>query len=227
MTLFSPPAQVAQLCQLELIPDLAPRYNIAPTQAVSAVRLDSDRAGRELVPLRWGLVPSWAQDLSIGSRMLNARSETVSAKPAFRAAFARRRCLIPVDGFYEWQTVGGRKLPLHFCQRSREPFTLAGLWEHWTSPDGRVVQTCTVLTTQANEVVAPVHDRMPVVLAPADHALWLDPSVTGGDMLQGLLRPWPAADLEAVAASPLVNSPRNEGPGCLRVAPELFTDLAG
>jgi putative SOS response-associated peptidase YedK len=147
--------------------------------------------------------------------MLNARAETIKDKPAFRTAFVRRRCLIPSDGFYEWRTVGKQKQPIHFRMRGGRLFAFAGLWERWNSPDGITLESCTVITTTANELVRPVHDRMPVILGPGRYGEWLDPKVTDGGLLLPLLAPWPAEEMAAVPANPVVNNARNEGPACL------------
>jgi putative SOS response-associated peptidase YedK len=215
ISLYSTGEVLAELFHLDAVPHLAPRYNIAPTQPVAVVRPGLDAGRAELTHLRWGLIPSWSKDPGMGQRLLNARAETVAEKPAFRTAFARRRCLIPVNGFYEWQTSEGKKLPLHFRRCDGLPFALAGLWERWLSPEGQAVETCAVLTTDANDLISPVHDRMPVIIAPENRALWLDPSLAGGSALHALLRPAPAEGWLAVPASPRVNSPRNEGPECL------------
>jgi putative SOS response-associated peptidase YedK len=191
-----------------------PRYNIAPTQGVLAVRRAA-QGGREGILLRWGLVPSWANDLSIGNRMLNARAETVLEKPSFRAAFLRRRCLLPADGFYEWQNVAGKKQPLHFRLRDGRLFAFAGLWEHWEGPEGDPVESCTVLTTEANDLVRPVHERMPVILGPHCHDAWLDPGNTNTALLRSWLVPYPAGEMAVLPASQRVNNARNEGPACL------------
>ena len=163
-------------------PNLQPRYNIAPTQTVAIVRRKDDGGGRELALVRWGLIPSWAKDASIGGRLINARAETVAEKPAFRGAFRRRRALVPADGFYEWRKREGDrpKQPLLIRRRDGQPFALAGLWEHWRGPEGEV-QTCTIVTTAANVVLAPIHDRMPVILDPASYDRWLDPAQPGAE----------------------------------------------
>lgn len=198
------------------LPPSVPRYNIAPTQPVAAIRLD-DNGERELTFFRWGLVPSWAKDINIGSRMINARSETVAEKPSFRAAFKRRRCLIPADGFYEWQKQEGRKQPIyiHPAKGGERPFALAGLWEVWRDPDGSALQTCTILTTTPNELMAPIHNRMPVIVEPEDFDLWLNPEP---DPEQGLhlLRAYPAEKMETYPVSTVVNNPRNDVPECIR-----------
>jgi putative SOS response-associated peptidase YedK len=166
LTLFSQPKDVADLVGLPELPPLKPRFNIAPTQQVLAVRTKQG-AGREAAWLRWGLVPSWAADLSIGYKLLNARSETASSKPSFRSAFGSRRCLVPTSGFYEWSGKVGKKKPLLFGMPDDRVFALAGLWERWEG-DGEVVESCTLLTTQANELLASYHDRMPVIVAQED-----------------------------------------------------------
>lgn len=206
------PQAVANLFRLPIIQDLADRYNVAPSQPVACVR---DVGGRELSMLRWGLIPSWAKDPRIASSLINARAETVAEKPAFRSAFRRRRCLIVADGFFEWAKYGPRKQPYHFRLRSREPFAFAGLWEAWTDPDGEVIETCSVITTEANAVVAPAHDRMPVILPPEHFDRWLDPEYQRVEGLMPLLQPYPDEPMEAVAVSTKVNSPRNEGPELL------------
>jgi len=188
-------------------PNLQPRYNVAPTQTVPIVRRKGDD-GRELAPVRWGLIPSWAKDASIGGRLINARAETVAEKPAFRGAFRRRRALVPADGFYEWRKREGDrpKQPLLIRRRDGQPFALAGLWEHWRGPEGEV-QTCTIVTTAANAVLAPIHDRMPVILDPAAYDRWLDPARPGAEEL---LRPCPDEWLEAFPVGTRVNNVRND-----------------
>jgi putative SOS response-associated peptidase YedK len=193
--------------------ELHPRYNVAPTQAVPAARLQDGR--RALVTLRWGLVPVWAKDLKIGYSLINARSETVAEKPAFRSAFKSRRCLIPASGFYEWKDTGEKhKQPFHLGMRDGSLFAFAGLWERWHGGDGEPVESCAILTTEANAVVRSVHDRMPVILAPTDFAPWLDPR-TPPPELHALLRPFPAEAMSATAVSRYVSNARNEGPQCL------------
>ena len=162
-------AEALEAASVKIAEDRA-RYNIAPTQAVVVAR-DTDDDERELVHLKWGLVPAWAKDpAAVGARLINARSETVTEKPSFREAFRRRRCLIPTSGFYEWKREGARKQPYFFRMKTDEPFMFAGLWERWegAAGDGVTLETCTILTTMANEVLAPVHDRMPVIIAPED-----------------------------------------------------------
>ena len=201
---------IARVFDLAESPVLSPRYNIAPTQAVAVVR--AREGGRRLDALRWGLVPSWAKDRTIGDRMINARAETLAEKPAFRSAFRARRCLIVADGFYEWQKAEGRKQPHFITFRDRRPFGFAGLWERWDG-DGPV-ESCTIVTTTANEVLAPIHDRMPVILDREEFALWLDPKVTDTRRVAGLLRPYAPDLLEAYPVSLLVNNPANDSPAC-------------
>lgn len=197
----------------ELPPDYRPRYNIAPTQPVLAIVADQE-GGREAGYFRWGLVPFWAKDPSIGNRMINARAETVAEKPAFRNALARRRCLIPVDGFYEWQKREGGKAPMRIRLASGRPFALAGLWEEWRPKQGAPLRSCTILTTGASPFMGPIHDRMPVLLSREARAAWLDPE-RAAEEVQALLAAYPGSDLEAYEVSTLVNSPGNDIPECL------------
>ncbi len=198
------------------VPSLEPRYNVAPTQEVAAVLADS--GGRRLEMLRWGLIPSWAKDPEMGNRMINARAETAPEKPSFRKAFRERRCLIPADGFYEWQKTNNGKQPFYIRMRDGSPFAFAGLWESWQDADGPTVRSCAIITTRANELVGEVHDRMPVILDPEDHDLWLDPDFDETDPLASLLKPYPADAMEAYPVSRFVNSPRNDDERCIERA---------
>ncbi|MBX0330431.1 SOS response-associated peptidase [Oscillochloris sp. ZM17-4] len=207
-TLRASGGQVAEQFGLADAPQLAPRYNIAPTQLVPVVRAGAE--GRELALLRWGLVPFWAKDLAIGAKMINARSETVAEKPAFRAALRQRRCLILADGFYEWQATPGGKQPFYFRVGDGAPFAMAGLWESWRGPDDATVQTCTILTTRANPLLAPLHDRMPVILPPDEYRLWLDPSLREAGPLEHLFDPFPAEDMDAYPVGKDVNRVAND-----------------
>ncbi|MCA9086991.1 MAG: SOS response-associated peptidase, partial [Planctomycetaceae bacterium] len=166
----------AERFHLPIIPDLTPRYNVAPSQSVGVIRV-THAGHREFVALRWGLVPAWSLEPRTAYSTFNARAETVADKPTYRHAFRRRRCLIPADGFYEWRTVGKRKQPYCIAPTDGQPFAFAGLWERWER-DGTVVESCTIVVTTANATIAPLHDRMPVILARADEALWLDPALT-------------------------------------------------
>jgi putative SOS response-associated peptidase YedK len=170
--------------------------------------------------LRWGLIPSWARDKNIGAKLLNARAETVATQPSFRAAFKKRRCLLAADGFFEWAKVNKGKQPYYFTLKDEGPFAFAGLWEEWRG-EGEPLRSCTILTTGANDVVRPVHERMPVILAPGDYARWLGPAAKPQEELLPLLRPLPAEALVARPVSTFVNSARNEGPRCVEpVSPE-------
>jgi putative SOS response-associated peptidase YedK len=214
-TLSSPPESLAQLFELEEVPSLAPRYNIAPTQPVAVVRLSLEHEARRLDLLRWGLIPPWSKDPSIGSRMINARAETAAEKPAFRGAFRHRRCLIPADGFYEWAKEGSRKQPFFIQVTGDRPFALAGLWETWQPAGGEPVESCTILTTDANALLRSIHERMPVIIGPADYALWLDPTVVEPGRLQPLLTAYQAEAMSCFPVSPIVNSPANDSPECI------------
>jgi putative SOS response-associated peptidase YedK len=199
------------------VPFMPPvRFNIAPTQDVPVIRRPSDAVGCELGLLRWGLIPHWADDPSIGVRMINARSETVATKPAFRDAFRQRRCLLPADGFYEWRTAGRAKHPYFVHFKDDAPFCFAGLWESWDGPQGPV-ESCTILTTSPNEVMRPIHNRMPVVLSRPDYGRWLDPEASA-TALAGLMEPCPAGLLEAYPVSRYVNRAANDGPECVAPA---------
>ncbi|GFO67146.1 DUF159 family protein [Geomonas limicola] len=209
-TLFLPPGLLAELfgvVEPGCVPD---RYNIAPTQLVTVIRQVEPGVNR-LDQLHWGLIPPWAKDPSIGSRMINARGETLEEKPAFRNAFRFRRCLIPASGFYEWNNQGGRKVSEFLRLKDQAPLVFAGLWESWTAPQGEVVESCAIVTTAANAYVARLHERMPVLLKPADGELWLDRTVTDPARLKPLLRPCGAEEMEGWTVSPLANSPRNDG----------------
>ncbi len=192
-----------------------PRYNAAPTQLLPVVRLDA--AGRrELALLRWGLVPSWAKDPAIGNKLINARAETVAEKPSFRAAFKARRCLVPCDGFYEWKRSGGAKQPYRITMADGSPFAVAGLWERWTK-GGEPLESFTIITTAANELMASIHDRMPVIIDPATYDAWLESRDTAIPM--ALLEPYPARRMSAYPVSTRVNSPRNDEPAVIERIP--------
>jgi putative SOS response-associated peptidase YedK len=194
---------------------LTPRYNIAPTQVVPIVRV-TDASHRELAEARWGLVPSWARDAKMGARMINARGESVAEKPSFRSAVKNKRCLVPASGFFEWvKNHDGSKTPhfIHFTDSRL--FAFAGLWERWTKGGGEPLETFTIITTEPNEVVAPLHDRMPVILASDHFGEWLEPSPMRPDRLRELLSPCPAAGMEAYPVSTRVNSPANDDSSCV------------
>lgn len=189
---------------------LAPRYNIAPAQEIAAVRTTG--AGKELSSLKWGLVPSWAKDVSIGNKMINARAETLSEKPSFREAFRRRRCIIPASGFYEWQKQSsGAKQPFYFYLKERQVFGFAGLWEEFLDREiGLLLESCMIITTEANEVLKAVHDRMPVILHRDNYDQWLDDKEADVSRLQKLLAPYPSEEMESHPVSRAVNSPASD-----------------
>jgi putative SOS response-associated peptidase YedK len=195
-------------------PELPVRYNVAPTQTVAAVRLSASHPGRELALLRWGLIPSWADDPKVGNKLINARCETAADRPAFRDAFRLRRCLIPADGFYEWKTEGRQKKPFYIRRQDGKPFAFAGLWEHWEAPEKPAIESCTVLTTNANELVQSLHDRMPVILTAPDYARWLDPKTTAEEAAE-LLRPAPARDMTMYPVNPCVNNVKQDDARCI------------
>ncbi len=196
------------LYQLEIRGALEPRYNIAPGQDILALRRAPHRGDRELVNLKWGLVPFWAEEQSIGNRLINARAETAAEKPAFRSAFKKRRVLIPASGFYEWKSEEGAKQPYYICRLDGKPFSLAGLWERWDKGSA-LLETCTILTTEPNELVASLHNRMPVIIPPEAYNSWIDPEI-GRDIVAGLLAPAPPEGLTAHPVSRQVNNPAND-----------------
>ena len=242
-TLRAGPEVVTDLFQLDEIPEMPARYNIAPTQSVLGIV-----SRRHPKWLRWGLVPPWAKDPSMGHKLINARAENLAERPSFRNAFARRRCLIPADGFYEWTAVeigGGavqeglfeesdlpaasepvkalkkpktRRQPYYLGLQDFSVFAFAGLWEFWKGAGGEPLETCTIITTEPNELVRPMHDRMPAILRPDDHDLWLDRSIESPDVLLPLLHPFPAEEMAAYAVDTIVNSALNETPSCVSPA---------
>ncbi|MCY7383900.1 MAG: SOS response-associated peptidase [Microcoleus sp. CAN_BIN18] len=207
---------IAEFFKLSEVPDITPRYNIAPTQSVATVTVSPQHLQRQFQFMRWGLIPSWAKDLKIGSKMINARSETVAEKPAFRSAIKHRRCLIVADGFYEWLPLLKHKQPYYFQMAEGEPFAFAGLWENWQSPEAEKIVSCTIITTAANETVQPVHDRMPVILPECDWKQWLDPAVNSAQEVLPLLKPYASEAMKAKAVSAIVNSPTRDSPECIQ-----------
>ncbi len=197
-------------------PDLQPRFNLAPSQSAPVVRL-SAAGERELVMLRWGLIPSWAKDPAIGNRMINARAETLAEKPSFRAALRDRRCLVLADGFYEWQVQGSRKQPYFITLAEGLPFAMAGLWERWNDrAGGETVETFAIVTTEATQALQAIHERMPVILDHRGQESWLTARSAGG--LQPLLRPF-SGPMAAYPVTSFVNSPKNDSPACIEPAP--------
>jgi putative SOS response-associated peptidase YedK len=195
-------------------PDLLPRYNIAPTQAILAVANDKPD---EFAHFKWGLVPSWAKDPSVGYKMINARAETIADKPAFRNALKRRRCLVIADGFYEWKKEGKAKTPMHIRMRDGKPFAFAGLWETWhdRSGTGSEVRSCTLITTESNELMRDIHDRMPAIVPPERYREWLAAGEMEAERAREMLLPYPAGEMEARPVSRYVNSAKNEGEKCI------------
>lgn len=223
-SLTTAPEAMRALFGFENLPNLPPRYNIAPTQQVAVVRAPGDggKAGlRELVMMRWGLIPHWAKDASIGARMINARAETLAEKPSFREALKTRRCLVPADGFYEWRTEDGRKQPFRIGMKGGALFAFAGLWERWTATatgggltEGERVESVTIVTTDANEKLRPIHPRMPVILPPEAFDGWLDPA-NDTAAARALLKPYPAEPMAFYRVRPAVNNARNDEPDCI------------
>ena len=214
-TLTLDPSELREAMPWLNVPDeLRPRYNIAPTQPVAVVAND----GKHQVDFYiWGLIPSWAKDPEIGNRMINARAESLAEKPSFRSAFRRRRCLVLADGFYEWKQEqnSNLKTPLYIQLKSKQPFSFAGLWENWNSPDGSQVYSCTIITTAANELIQTFHSRMPVILPEKSYSTWLSPQEFEPRQLEPLLLPYPASEMVAYPVSRRVNSPANDLPECV------------
>ena len=208
---------IAQIFQLTEVPSLIPRYNIAPTQSVATILRTVEQEEKQLRMLKWGLIPSWATDEKIAVKLINARAETVSIKSAFRSAFRQRRCLVLADGFYEWQQHESNRIkqPFYFRFRDEHPFALAGLWESWQDVTGKIIESCTILTTEANELVRSIHHRMPVILRPDDYDLWLDPGVKKLDFLQNLLHPYPIDDMIVYPVTKAVNKVSNDSISCI------------
>lgn len=214
-TLKTPLNVLTERFDIEEAPSsIIPSYNIAPTQHVATVL--SENGKRKLEMLHWGLIPSWADDPEIGNRMINARAETVAEKPSYRKAFKKSRCLILADGFYEWQKTDSGKQPFHIRMQDGAPFAFAGLWEIWDKGDG--LRSCTIITTDANDLVGEVHNRMPVILHPEDYAMWLDPDFDEREPLTTLLKPFPAEAMETYMVSRRVNKPSNNEPGVMEPA---------
>lgn len=215
-------SELAKFFELLREPPWKPRYNIAPTQPVGVIRPSTE--GRDFRLMHWGLIPSWAKDAKLGARMINARGESVATKPSFRSAFRRRRCLIPADGFYEWKKTGGRtKQPFYVLMRDEKPFAFAGLWERWTSDDGSELESCTIITTEPNELLSELHDRMPVVLAADDYDAWMNPGNEETGELERFLRPYPAERMKFYPIDTTVNNPQNDNPSCIEPAGEQGT----
>ena len=216
-TLYFSAELLAAIFGLPELHELIPRYNIAPTRVTAVVRSSGKARGLDL--LRWGLVPSWAKDTSAGSRMINARSESLHEKPTFRSAVKSRRCIVPASGFYEWKPDGSRKIPYYIRPADGGVLGFAAIWEAWKTPEGSFLETFAILTTSANPLIASIHDRMPVILHPDAYDFWLDKAVSDPKQLQPLYLPYPADFLILHPVSTLVNSPRNDHPACIEPSP--------
>jgi putative SOS response-associated peptidase YedK len=208
------PEVLASHFSVKKTPDLAQRYNIAPSQDISAVRLIPYTADREIVLLRWGLIPFWAKDRKIGYKMINARAESVADKPAFRTAFRQRRCLIPAAGFFEWSHKAKTKQPYYIRLKDSNILAFAGLWEHWVGKNGEIIDSCTIITTDANKTVGNIHDRMPVIIESELYDRWLDPGAEEKNLLS-LFTPFPDKKILAYPVGIEVNNPKNDNPNCL------------
>lgn len=216
INLWTSPAELAEFFDLFREPEWSPRYNLGPMQQILVVRIKPDGI-RLAEPLQWGLVPGWARDPSVGSHMTNARSDTISSKPAYREAFKKRRCLIPANGFYEWQHVSGKtKQPWHIFRADGAPLVFAGLWEKWQTPDGDLLESCSIITTDANEFMAEIHTRMPVILSNEERNTWLDVQIDEPTVLSKLLVASPNEWLQKTPVSTLVNNVRNDSPECIQ-----------
>jgi len=212
-TLTSAPEALRALFRYEEQPNFPPRYNVAPTQPIAIVRLVEGK--RHFALVRWGLLPSWVKDPKSFTLLINARGESAAEKPAFRAAMKRRRCLIPADGFYEWQQAGDRKRPYYVRAKSAKPLAFAGLWETWTGPNGEEMETAAIVTTTANRTLKPIHERMPVIVPPEGFDLWLDGANVDAKTAEALIAPAPDALLEAYEISTAVNRTANDNPKLL------------
>jgi putative SOS response-associated peptidase YedK len=212
-TRHQPPEKIIKRFNVQLIKEAKiPRYNIAPSQVVPVIRQVDER---EMIACKWGLVPFWAKDPSIGNKMINAKAETLAEKPSFKQALIKRRCLIPADGFYEWQKKGkGASQPFYITLRNGDLFAFAGLWEEWKSPDGNLLKTFTVITVEPNELVSTIHNRMPAILKPQDEADWLNLKNRPADIVH-ILQPYPAEEMQAVPVSRMVNSPSYDDASCM------------
>jgi putative SOS response-associated peptidase YedK len=215
-TLTSAPEALRALFGYEEQPNFPPRYNIAPTQPIAIVRLVDGK--RQFALVRWGLLPSWVKDPKAFTLLINARGESAAEKPAFRAAMKRRRCLIPADGFYEWQATGGRKRPFYVRAKSGTPLAFAGLWETWMGPNGEELETAAIVTTTANRTLKPIHERMPVIVSPEGFDLWLDGASVDATTAAALIAPAPDRLLEAYEVSTAVNRTANDNPNLLEPA---------
>ena len=211
-------AQIAHDLTLTTPSHWTPRYNIAPAQLVACIRTNPDTRQLECCDLKWGLVPSWAKAPSIGHKLINARGETVAEKPSFRHAFKQQRCLVLADGFYEWRQEDNTKQPYYIRMKGHRPFAFAGLWERWEKEE-QTIESCSLITINANSLMEPIHDRMPVILPESAYVRWLDPTLNEGGSLRGLLQPYDARLMEAYPVSTIVNNPKNDREECIQAVP--------
>lgn len=212
----TPPDELIRHFRIEApLPNFPARYNLAPTQDAPVVRWNPEARRRQIDLLRWGLIPSWAKDPKVGASLINARVETLASKPAFKAAFAKRRCIVPATGFFEWRKTANGKEPMFITLRSGAPMGFAGLWENWKDPEGHWIRTFVIVTGPPNELVAPIHNRMPVVLRPQDYGLWLGETPSDPDALEEACTPFPAEEMKAYPVSRAVNNVRNDDPSIL------------
>jgi putative SOS response-associated peptidase YedK len=224
-SLAATPQELIDHFHLDSVPPLTPSYNIAPSQGVAVVRVRPGHEWRELAILQWGLIPFWADELTIGSHLINARAEGIAEKPAFRDSFKHRRGLVAADGFFEWKGMGKSKQPYYFHLKSGRLMALAALWDRWTPPDGAHIETCAVVTTEPNELCGRVHDRMPVILPESDYDFWLDPKIRDTERLSALLKPYSAEEMACTSISDRVNSPYEDGPDLIRPIAEQLDML--
>jgi len=224
-TLKTPVERLSEKLQFPEVIPLKPRYNIAPSQDVAVVRRLPDDQERKLAMLRWGLIPAWAKDPTNVRQPINAKSETVAELPTFRAAFRKRRWLVPADGFYEWKQEGGHKKPVYIRMKDGETFAFAGLWERWVGEEDEFIESCTILTTEPNDLLEPIHNRMPVILEPRDYDQWLDPDFQLPDQLRPLVRPYPPEVMTFFSVNLRVNNPKHDDPLCLEPLPEQRSGL--
>ncbi|MEW6237919.1 MAG: SOS response-associated peptidase [Candidatus Omnitrophota bacterium] len=224
-SLISPEEILARLFKLNDVPPIAPRYNIAPSQAVPGVIFSAGKKENQLAFFRWGLIPAWTKDATRCAKSINACSETVFEKAAFRVPILRRRCLIPADGFFEWKKTKGEKQPYFIRLKGEQTFAFAGIWERWQGTPEAPVESCAILTTAANNLIQPLHERMPVILPPEDYGAWLDPENQKAENIQPMFRPYPANAMEALAVGDWVNSAAHDGPRCIEVREDETEDL--
>jgi putative SOS response-associated peptidase YedK len=214
--LTTPAHEIAAIFEVAPTHALSPRFNIAPTQPIVAIRMQADKKKRELVLLRWGLIPSWSKEPKVSFNTINARADTVATKPAYRAAFKQRRCLIPADGFFEWRKgPDNEKQPFHIHMKNDSPFAFAGIWERWQRAGEPGIESCSIIVTEANELMASIHDRMPVILPREVYQSWLDPGVVDVHRLESMLKPFASNEMEAYPVSTIVNHAKNNVAECI------------